>query len=101
MRSTTLIPWREYKSLPNLRRSPDILQYILGYKNALGIFQLQKILNVVRTAYPHQRLEEVVAPNLDIGGHEVGNGRICTSKEHVFAGSLKVVVNYLEWSCAV
>src|SRR5207249_578281 len=47
---------------------------------------------------PGQGLEKVIVPELDVGGHQVGDGRIGAAEHDVLAGPFEVVVDDLEWA---
>src|SRR5213592_3665852 len=83
-----------------LRRCPDIFKDISLNENPLCVFEFQKILDTpqIRTVlgYPRKRLEEMIAPNLDVRGDEVRNGRIGSPAHKIFPGCLKIVVNDLQ-----
>src|SRR5262249_53257122 len=50
---------------------------------------------------PAQRLENVIATDLDVRRHEVWNGRIGAAKENVFSSSFQIIVDDVEWTRAV
>ena len=44
------------------------------------------------TAHPAERFEEVIVGDCDVGGDEVGDGGVRSTKHHIFARSLEFVV---------
>jgi len=84
---------------------PVVLEEVAVDEHPARVLELQEILDhprspgVARVAdAPRQRLEEVVAADLDVGGHEVHDGGIGAAEHDVLAGSLQVVVDDPEGS---
>ena len=103
-----LIPGGEEDRESDLRVRPVALEDVAVDEHATGVLQLEKVLDrpvrpLVRRMpdLPRERFGEVVAPDLDVRGHEPGNGGIGPPEHHVFAGRFEVVVDDLERARAV
>src|SRR4029453_10917012 len=106
--STLLVPDGEEDGEPILVVPPVVLEEIALDEHPASIFQLEEILDRPRPPgisrmpdLPGQRLEEMVAADLDIGGDEIRNRWIGSPEHEVLPRSFEVVVDDLEWARAV
>src|SRR5256712_3910624 len=86
---------------------PVVFEDIAVDEHAAGVLEFENVLDNPVDArvggvadFPRQRLEEVVAADLDIGGPVGLAAGIGASEDHVLAGALQVVIDDLEgtWS---
>src|SRR6266850_2996723 len=82
---------------------PAVLKNIAVDQHPLGVFQLEKVLNRpvdarVRGAAgpPRQRLDEMIAPDLDIRGHQIDFPRVGSTKQNIFRGPFDTVIDDLK-----
>src|SRR5439155_10392917 len=82
---------------------PDVLEDVAVHEDALRILELEEVLDHPQDAgvggivvLPGQRLEEMIVPDLDVRGDEIGHGGAGAAEEDVLAGPFEVVVDELE-----
>ena len=101
-RGATIVADREHDPETDLRGRPHVLEDVAVDEHALGILDLDEVLDDPWNAgvagvvgVPRQGFGEVVAPDLDVRGHEVRDGRTGASEQKILGRPLQVVVDEL------
>ena len=108
-RGAVLVPRGEHDGQPSLvGLLPVILEDVAVDQHPACVLQFEQVLDAPGGAGvrgvpdpPRQRLGEVVAADLDVGGHQVRDRRILPAEHDVLPARLQVVVHDLEGPRAV
>src|SRR5262245_51498194 len=107
-RCPVLVANGEEDGEPGLPVSPVILEDVAVNQYALRVLQLKEVLDppgrscVARIANsPRERLEAVVAPELDVRRRQVYDFRIGAAEHKILARALEIVIDDLERARAV
>jgi hypothetical protein len=103
-RRAVLVARAELDHEAALRLLPAALEQIAVDDHPARVLELEQVLHrpsrarevLSITMVPGERLGEVIAANLDVGGREVGQARIAASEHDVLARRLQIVVDDLE-----
>src|SRR5437667_9576437 len=97
-RGAAVVADRELDGEADLSGHPDVLEDVAVHEDALGILELEEVLDHPQDAgvagifpHPRQRLEEVVVPDLDVRRDEIRDAGARAAKEDVLAGRFEIV----------
>ena len=98
-RRAIVVAHRELQREPGLGRRPHVLEQVAVHEDPLHVLELEQVLDHPQDArkarvvgLPAQRLEEMIVADLDVGRHEVGDGRAGPAEQQVLGGRLQVIV---------
>ena len=77
---------------PACAADPDVLEHVAFDEDAPRVLQLERVLHLPLLPAPLERLREVVAPDGDVGWHQVGDRRIGAAEQDVLACAFEIVV---------
>src|SRR6185503_3528427 len=102
-RGALIVPNCKHDSPSCLCIDPVVFKDIAIDRYPSRVFQLEEVLNCPMSAgitwvahFPTQRLEEIVVPNLNVGGNQVLDTRVGPAEHYVLAGPFQMVVDDLE-----
>src|SRR5262245_30442458 len=98
----------EEDRIPGLPHRPAVLEDVAVNQDALRVLQLEEVLDAPGSARvariadpPREGLEAVVATELDVRRHEIGDARVGAAEDEILSGALEIVVDDLERAGAI